>query len=255
MRLSEFQQRFEAYLLDECDTADPELLGAIRGGPELGALEGLKIYHHAYRARLVDALRGDYPTLHHWLGDGEFEALVHAYLRAHPSRHFSLRWLGASLADFIESWLVPDQSAPLAELARLEWAFTLAFDAPADEPLTLEQMAHLPAEDWPELQLALVPSVQRVPCRHNSLALWRAVKDGREFPVIELLERPELCLVWRQGLVGQYRSLAEEEGHALLGMVAQGWSFAGLCAELGDPMLAAGWLKLWISEGVVRRAG
>lgn len=254
MRLSEFQQRFEAYLLDDSGSASPDLLAAVRGGPELGALEGLQIYHHAYRARLVESLRGDYPTVHHWLGDDEFEGLAHAYLRAHPSRHFSLRWLGAAFADFIESWLVPAQAAPLAELARLEWAFTLAFDAPDAASLTLAQMAQLPAQDWPTLRLALLPSVQQVPCRHNSLALWRSVKKDGDFPGSQPLKRPELCLVWRQALVGQYRSLAEEEGRALLGMVEQGWTFAELCAELGDPMQAAHWLKLWISEGVVSRA-
>ncbi|WP_271410966.1 HvfC/BufC N-terminal domain-containing protein [Pseudomonas sp. Q1-7] len=253
MRLNEFQQRFEAYLLDESGAVAPELLAAIRGGPELGALEGLQIYHHAYRARLVDALRGDYPTVHHWLGDEEFESLAHAYLRVHPSAHFSLRWLGAGLADFIEAWLVPEQAEPLAELARLEWAFTLAFDAADGEPLTLEHMARLSAEDWPALRLALLPSVQRVPCRHNSLALWRAVKEAREFPGSRLLERPELCLVWRRGLVGQYRSLSGEEGGALLGMAVEGWNFARLCEELGEPLQAAQWLKLWISEGVVAR--
>ncbi len=254
MRLSEFQQRFEAYLVDDSGDAEPELLATIRGGPELGALEGLRIYHHAYRARLVDALRGDYPTLHHWLGDEEFESLAHAYLRAYPSRHFSLRWLGAGLAGFIESWLVAEQAASLAELARLEWAFTLAFDAPDADPLTLEQMAQLPAQEWPALRLAFLPSVQRVPCCHNSLALWQAVKGERDFPGSRLLDRPELCLVWRQGLVGQYRSLAEEESRALLGMVVQGWNFAELCAEVGDPMQAAQWLKLWITECVVGRS-
>lgn len=254
MRLNEFQQRFEAYLLDESGAVAPELLAAIRGGPALGALEGLQIYHHAYRARLVDALRGDYPTVHHWLGDEEFESLAHAYLRVHPSAHFSLRWLGAGLADFIEAWLVPEQAEPLAELARLEWAFTLAFDAPDADALTLAQMAQLPAQDWPTLRLMLLPSVQQVPCRHNSLALWRSVKKGEDFPGSQPLARTELCLVWRQALVGQYRSLAEEEGSALLGMAEQGWTFAELCAELGDPMQAAHWLKLWISEGVVSRA-
>lgn len=253
MGLKEFQQRFENYLLDDSGAPPAELLELVRGGPALGAVEGLQIYHHAYRARLVEALRGDYPSVHHWLGDEEFDDLAHAYLRAHPSAHFSLRWLGARLADFIESWLVPEQAESLAELARLEWAFTLAFDAAEGEPLTLEHMARLSPGEWPALRLALLPSVQQVPCRHNSLALWRAVKEEREFPGSHLLERPELCLAWRQGLVGQYRSLAEEEGRALLGMVEQGWSFARLCEELGEPMQAAQWLKLWISEGVVRR--
>ncbi|WP_375737457.1 DUF2063 domain-containing protein [Pseudomonas boanensis] len=255
MRLKEYQQRFEAYLLNEGGTLDADLLAGLHGGPALSAVEGLQIYHHAYRARLIEALREDYPAIHHWLGDDEFDALARAYLPAHPSSHFSLRWLGAGLADFIETWLVAEQAAPLSELARLEWAFTLAFDAPDGEPLTLMQMAQLPAEDWPELRLALLPSVQRVSCQFNSLALWRAAKHEAEFPASQALLRPELCLVWRRELVGQYRSLAKEEAQALLGMVEQGRSFAELCEALGDPAQAAEWLKLWISEGLVERSG
>ena len=199
MRLNDWQREFEAYLLGSEPTANPALYSSLLGSPALSAEQGLAIYHNAYRARLLEALRGDYPTLHGWLGDAEFDALAGAYIAAHPSRHFSLRWLGAELASFIDSYLVPQQAAALAELARLEWAFGLAFDAAEGVPLSLEQMASLAAEDWPALQVRLLPSVQWQLCRYNSLALWRAHKAQDAFPGSTALEQPQVCLIWRDG--------------------------------------------------------
>ncbi|WP_339463284.1 DNA-binding domain-containing protein [Pseudomonas sp. EA_105y_Pfl2_R69] len=260
MRLTDWQREFEAYLLGSDPTANPALRASLLGSPALSAEQGLAIYHNAYRERLLEALRGDYPTVHGWLGDAEFDALAAAYIAAHPSRHFSLRWLGAELASFIDSYLVPQQAAPLAELARLEWAFGLAFDAAEGVPLTLEQMAGLAAEDWPNLQVRLLPSVQWQLCRYNSLALWRANKAQDAFPGSAVLEQPRACLIWRHGLISHYRSLEPDEATALHGMAVVGWSFAELCAqlsELGDnaPQQAASWLHQWLSDGLLRRHG
>lgn len=257
MRLNDWQRELEAYLLGEQPSPGAALRDSLLGSPALSAEAGLAIYHNAYRARLLDSLQDDYPTLLHWLGDEEFERLGNAYLKAHPSQHYSLRWLGARLASFIEGYLVAEQSAPLAELARLEWAFTLAFDAPEGEPLTLETMASLPPAEWPGLRVCLLPSVQWQLCRYNSLALWRALKaEAEDFPASLALE--EVCLIWRQDLVSRYRSLGPAEAEALHGMARAGWSFAELCeqlAEQGDsaPLQAAAWLKQWISEGLLQR--
>lgn len=258
MRLNDWQHELENYLLGTQPQPSAALRDSLLGSPALSAADGLAIYHNAYRARLLEALREDYPALLQGLGDDPFERLAHAYLQAHPSSHFSLRWLGARLADFIDAYLDAAQGAPLAELARLEWAFTLAFDAAAGEPLTLQCMAALPAANWPGLQVRLLPSVQWQVCRYNSLALWRAAKAADELPASTALEQPQVCLVWRQDLISRYRSLDPAEAEALHGMSQQGWSFAELCGELGAygdaaPLQAATWLKQWIGEGILQR--
>jgi hypothetical protein len=257
MRLSDWQAEVQAYLLNPAAEANPALQASLLGSAALSAEQGLAIYHNAYRARLQEALRGDYPAIHGWLGDEEFEALALAYLNAYPSQHFSLRWLGAQLADFIDGYLVPAQAAPLSELARLEWAFTLAFDALDGVPLSLAQMAALAPEDWPGLQVRLLPSVQWLTCRHNSVAIWRACKEQGEFPGSQPLPEAQTCLVWRDQLITRYRSLAADEANALQGMTAHGWSFAELCGELSGlgeqaPLQAVTWLRQWLSDGLLQ---
>ena len=134
MRLKEWQLAFEAFLLD-ATPADSALADSLIGGPTLDVGTGLAIYHNAYTARLLEVLTHDSPAIHYWMGDEEFDLLATAYIRQYPSAHYSLRWLGKGFEAFIREHLVPGQSAPLAELAALEWAFTLAFDSPAGAPL------------------------------------------------------------------------------------------------------------------------
>ncbi len=261
MRLIDWQLAFEQHLLADTPLANSGFAATLLGGPTLDVDTGLAIYHNAYMARLQEVLRHDFAAIWYWLGDEEFASLAEAYVRRYPSAHYSLRWLGERFADFIVEHLLEEQSAPLAELARLEWAFTLAFDAPQGEPLSLEAMALLPPEDWPGLQVTLAPSVQQRLCHFNSVAIWRASKDSSDFPGSEALALAQICLVWRHQNVCRYRSLEPAEACALAGMVTTGWSFSELCGELaathaeGAALQAVTWLKQWVEDGLlVRRA-
>lgn len=259
MRLIDWQLAFEQHLLAETSVADSGFAATLLGGPTLDVDTGLAIYHNAYLARLREVVRHDFSAVLYWLGDDEFASLTDAYVRRYPSAHYSLRWLGKRFPAFILEHLVAEQSAPLAELARLEWAFTLAFDAPQGEPLTLHDMAHLAPEDWPGLQVTLAPSVQQILCRFNTVALWQASKAKSHFPPSQSLDPAQICLVWRHQNVCHYRSLEPAEICALAGMVTTGWSFSELCAELavtyaeGAPLQAVTWLKQWIQDGLLER--
>lgn len=259
MRLTDWQLAFEQHLLSETPVANSGFAATLLGGPTLDVDTGLAIYHNAYLSRLQEVLRHDFSAIFYWLGDDEFASLTEAYVRRYPSAHYSLRWLGERFPAFILEHLVAEQSAPLAELARLEWAFTLAFDAPQGEPLTLDDMAHLAPEDWPGLQVTLAPSVQQILCRFNTVAIWRASKDESDFPHSQALDPAQICLVWRHQNVCHYRSLKPAEMCALAGMVTTGWCFSELCAELavtyaeGAPLQAVTWLKQWIQDGLLER--
>ena len=257
MRLIDWQLAFERHLLADTDASG--FASTLIGGPTLDVDTGLAIYHHAYRARLLEVMQGDFPAVWHWLGDEEFAGLVAAYVQRYPSAHFSLRWLGQRFAGFIGEHLVAEQSAPLAELACLEWAFTLAFDASPGQPLSLHDMAQLAPEDWPVLQVEWVPAVQQVLCRFNSLEIWRGVKAQATFPGSQPLSLAQVCLIWRDQQVCRFRSLEPAEAYALAGMADGGWSYSELCAELavtyqeGAPLQAVTWLKQWVEDGLLQR--
>lgn len=259
MRLTDWQLAFEQHLLSETPVPNSGFAATLLGGPTLDVDTGLAIYHNAYLSRLQEVLRHDFSAILYWLGDDEFASLTEAYVRRYPSAHYSLRWLGERFPAFILEHLVAEQRAPLAELARLEWAFTLAFDAPQGEPLTLNDMALLPPEAWPALQVALAPSVQHLPCHFNTVAIWRASKDESAFPDSRAFAPAQTCLVWRHQHVCHYRSLEPNEANALAGMATTGWNFAELCAALavsyaeGASLQAATWLKQWIQDGLLER--
>ena len=75
MRLKEWQLAFEAFLLD-ATPADHALADSLIGGPTLDVGTGLAIYHNAYAARLLEVLTHDFPAIHYWMGDEEFDLLA-----------------------------------------------------------------------------------------------------------------------------------------------------------------------------------
>ncbi len=101
----------------------------------LTAFERLEIYNRQYWYRILGALAEDFPALRALIGAERFDALSIAYLTEHPSRSFTLRNLGSKLPE----WLIvhPDYAGRrhrlAVDLARMEWAFVEAFDAPERE--------------------------------------------------------------------------------------------------------------------------
>jgi hypothetical protein len=192
------------------------------------------------------------------MGDESLEQLALAYFSAWPPRHFSLRWLGAKRSEFIRGYIAEPQRSPMLELATLEWAFTLAFDAPDAAPLSLDVMSSFSADDWASLRACLLPSTRWLQVWHNTLDMRKAAKVEADIPDTVVLSAPLDCLVWRHELVCQYRTLEPGEVSALR-LLTDGSSFASLCENLIDqhgeqaPLRAATWLKPWVGEGLLQR--
>jgi len=51
--------------------------------------------------RLVEALQTNYPALLRLIGEHDFAQLASQYIAAHDSRHFSIRYYGDALAEFL----------------------------------------------------------------------------------------------------------------------------------------------------------
>lgn len=230
-----------------------ELLRERAGGSLLG------VYRHAYRARLIAALRDNFGVLPRAMGDEAFDALAAAYLDAHPSRQPSIRWFGDQLAGFMRSHeeLVPHPA--FIDLARMEWALREAFDAADAAPLQPTTLAQLPADAWPALCLRRHPSLQLLQLDWAIEPAWHALQDdGNEPELPEPQPLPHVLLVWRPALDTRWRSAQSGLEVALLDAVAAGEPFALLCERaaqaVGDDAAAASVVQLlqqWVGEGLL----
>ena len=122
----------------------------------LSSFQRLEIYARQYWFRLLDCLYDDYPALRVLLGEKRFHKLCRDYLAEHPSSSWTLRNLGSQLSAFI--------TEPKAcDVARVEWAQTLAFDEPKKKPLHIDDLL---GADPSTLRLGLQPCVIALRIEH-----------------------------------------------------------------------------------------
>lgn len=256
--LRERQAQLRAYLLDR----DGDIERHIVGTANADAHTRLDIYADGYALRLIECLQKDFPALATLIGDDAFAALARAYIAQYPSRHFSVRYVGAQLAEFIRAR--GDAQATLhAELAAFEWALMNAFDAPDTPIADVADMAAVAPTDWPALRFVCSPSLQRLDLRSHAPAVWKAVDRGEDATSVAVPATPPTSptpwIVWRQDLRVYFRSLTPAEAWALDAVCADA-DFAELCEGLCEwhapdavALQAAGLLKQWLTDGLIER--
>jgi hypothetical protein len=232
--------------------SDGAIADAIDAAADIPAATRLGIYSDAYRLRLIEALQANYPLLAQLIGEHAFSRLAQLYLAVEPSRHYSIRWFGHRLADFLRAHPDYRKQPWLPELAMWEWTVAAAFDAADATVLTAEQLGAITPDAWPDMRFVFHPSAQRVALTTNVVDIAKAAADNLSLPRPATHVRTE-WLVWRQDLTVQYRSLDANEAAAIDAAVAGG-TFGDLCELLvardADedqvPLIAAGYLKQWI---------
>lgn len=195
----------------------------IKGDERLSAQDRLNIYANMYFYRILDSLKEDFPSILEKLGDDGFHNLITEYLVAYPPTHYSLRYAGQHLADFLTGHRVQDDE--LANMARFEWAQLEAFDAADAALLTESDLQKIPPDQWPGLQLKFHPSVQLVAHDHH--------------------------VVWRRDLKVVHRIADDVEWH-LLSQIRSGCEFADLCEGV-SPEVILSYLLTWISQGLLAK--
>jgi hypothetical protein len=251
--LRRLQEDFQGYVLTRDARMNPHVLGSA----QVSIDERLAIYADGYRLRLLEALDTDYPGLHTVLGDDEFDAMGRAYITAHPSPYFSLRWFGDRMSEFLRTTEPYSKYPVFAEMAEFEWAKSDAFDAADSDVAGINDMAAISPEDWPDLTFVPHPSLRRLNLRWNVPTVWKEIEAEREPPALEENDYPIAWLVWRQGLLTYFRSLDVDEAWAIDAM-QRGETFAAICEGLTEWIDAqnvavhvAGFLKQWLMDGLI----
>jgi hypothetical protein len=221
-----------------------------------GQAARLQIYIDAYRIRLGNALKENYPVLARLIGDESFADLAEAFLRDSPSRQPSIRWFGAALADFVAREPSASPHPSLHDLIRMEWALSIAFDGKEAEPLSVADLLAVPPESWPTLRFAPHPTLQLLALNWNIAPIWTALTADENADTEPPDELSHHLLVWRSRQKMHWRYSAPDEARLLAKCVA-GESFASLCevaAEYTDEsaaQTAAGYLRTWVDAGLL----
>ena len=246
----------------------------IRPNDRLTSFERLQIYNQQYWWRLLGSFGEDFRGLRAVLGERKFDRLAVAYIDACPSRSWTLRNLGGRLEKFLIRH--PELTAPrdrlALDVARVEWARTVAFDEAARKPLDPQRLAGRdPAEIFVKLQpyltlLELAHPVDRLLARlkranDDQGAASNAVSGSRGRRRVRLDARPSrkpIFLAVHRLENSVYYKRLDAEAYRLLMAVREGRSLADACgsAFFGTKKLpesnaakVRGWFSSWTQFG------
>ncbi len=248
--LFELQNLFQDRLLTGRTDIEAHLTS---GGPFL------KVYDHAYVARLLEVMGEDFPAVHTLLGDDAFADAAAAYVRGHPSTARSVRWLGGGFANWLGETAPWSDLPVVADMAAFEWGLGLAFDASDADALGSAALATVPPEAWPILTFDFHPELNTAVLHHDVAPFQQAVvreQDPVAAPEV-IPDGPQTWAFWRDGETCQvrYRALDTDEASGLA-LLRAGGDFQTFCETLagfGDEdaaaLRAAGFLRGWIEVG------
>ena len=215
------------------------------------------MYAGGYATRIRQALAEAYPAVHHVAGERAFFDLAHGYAQRRPSRDANLSLAGRHLPEFLTGWPLTARLPFLPDLARLEWLVRQAFHAFERPPLDARRLAQLRLEDWERARIVFQPSVGVAASAWPILDIWAARTRPRADVDLDLVNRPQRVLVFRQGF--QVRcELVDERRYVLLEELLAGRPLGSVLAELTgaageEPLPLTEWFSRWARQGLIVR--
>jgi len=243
VKLAQIQEQLQAYLLGNASNRGA-ILPRLKDGHGISRERRLAIYHHAYRARLREALGTVFERTWTYLGDEDFAAAAARYIEAHPSSRPNLRDYGALFPASLRESMPEDPE--VAELAVMDWSLHVAFDAPDAPVLGHAGLTALCEADWADAWFELHPSVSLAVFEWNVLEMWHVLDHEGAPPAPRRLAKPAANVFWRSAMASRFRSLDEAEHGALADLLA-GVPFAAVCERV-PPEQAGTWLRSWIAD-------
>jgi hypothetical protein len=225
MRLTQLQQNFIALLHNEANSIGTEI---IEGG-RIDVATRLHIYHHSYRARLLEVLQDVFEHTWSYLGDDTFANMAKSFIEAQPSRLRTLNRYGAGFPDYLASQLPDD--GEIAEIAKLDWMMRCAFDGPNRTPLSFADLATIAPEQWASIGFAFHPTLAMHTIKYNAASIWDALKNNQPPPPVEKLSNNTIITVWRRDLRPHFMTINPMEAQAIT-LLQSGTTFAAMCDKL-----------------------
>jgi hypothetical protein len=156
------------------------------------------VYRNNAIAGLINAISVRYPVVRKLLWDDAFNRVAHQYVVSEPPRSPVLLQYGENFPQFLRGIGQGAAANYLADVAEIESARTRAYHAAEAAPLSREAFNAVPADEWPELRIALHPSVALLKSRFPVVSIWRTNLYANDNTLD--VWRPECALIARPHL-------------------------------------------------------
>lgn len=224
----------------------------IKNQPSISCTDRLFIYQNAYRLRILDSLREDFPRVLSFIGEDAFEELAFTILRQRPSCSWSLGEYSKNFVDVLTNAEcgcahILQKRPFLADLAQLEWLQNLSFLAPREDAFNFSHFfASLPEREMQNAVLELNPSVYLC-CLQWSFSTLKKKKKPIQKEAFYLVYKKDGEVEPEQVSVNQFKILEN---------IKLGLSIEQLCCNVVDTTQAevTQWILEWVSKGVLARA-
>lgn len=227
LKLREIQQNFTNDLLNYSNTLSPH----IHTTTALTASDRIEIYRSSMIALLQKSLMQTYEACYKLVGEEFFIYLANEFIETQPSFSPDLNDYGGQFPTFLQQH--PKNSLLyLADMARFEWAYHQAFDAPNYQSLDVKKLQTLPDEDYDYVVFQLPPASTLLASPFPLIQIWEM--NQAEACGTKTLMLPEnsqfYFFIWRKELEMRVEQLQEKQ-YKLLKLIQEGHALGNICQE------------------------
>jgi hypothetical protein len=201
----------------------------INDSSSLTSTEHFRIYRGSIRAAFNRALQEIYPVCYRLVGEDFFNGMGLEYARSYPSRSADFAEYGADFANFIKSFPPASDLVYLADTARLEYAWHLAFNAADEKGFDVNSIAGLEDRDNADLVFQLPVSATLLASDYPIHKIWEVnQEDFQGEQKVDLGDGGIKLIVWRRDYDMRIDLLKSEEWE-LLNAIQQQQKFTEIC--------------------------
>ena len=155
------------------------------------------VYRNNVHQSLINALADTYPVIQRLVGEEFFSAAARTFLRQSPPESPVLTLFGSGFCHFLKSF-EPARSLPyLADVARLEYAWQMAYHAADEAPISAENFADIAADDLHNCKLRCHGSLRLIDSEYAVGTVWQANQPDQDEPELIGIDSPQWLAVIR----------------------------------------------------------
>lgn len=170
--LREMQAQFAQFVYARQPTEQSAIVDGIAPSGVISPAGRMSIYRNNTLVGLSKALANAYPVIKQLVGDEFFDHLAQQFIFEYPSQNGDLAHYGEHFADFLQRCEACQSLVYLPDVARLEYAFNLAYAAPGQGPIDLALLAEVDPADYEQLHFSLHPSSTLLQSDYPIADIW-----------------------------------------------------------------------------------